>query len=114
VTECRLALFATVREHERTVAHLEGFEPPPPSSEDWYRALSPMFTVTRSRSLPLLQADCFRLTISRERGRLPANIQHCGQIVVQRRRSRAESRFPRRVIACIRCADGRMLKMLEA
>src|SRR5579884_1429971 len=46
-----------VLEPNKQVAYPEGFGPPTPSSQVWYRAVSRMFAVIHSYSLPLLQVD---------------------------------------------------------
>lgn len=66
-------------EYRQTMAHVEGFEPPTPSSEVWYRVLSLTFTWARSCSLPLHQADHSGPPDAGEQARLPATIEHCGQ-----------------------------------
>ncbi|MDQ2741883.1 MAG: hypothetical protein M3Z66_06250 [Chloroflexota bacterium] len=71
-----------VDEQQQTVAHLEEFEPPTPSSEVWYCAFSLAFATIRSWSLPLLQADSLGHSVNDERARLPVNDDYCGQIVV--------------------------------
>ena len=65
------------------MAHLEGFDPPPPSSEVWRRPFSPTFAMIRSCSLPLLQANRLRRADNGEQARSPATAFYCGQIVVK-------------------------------